>query len=391
MHKEDFPVLQKPLIYLDSAATTQKPRAVIEAISSFYEQDYATVHRAIYPLAENATRLYNEARSSVSSFINASPDEIVFTKGTTESINLVAHAYPFEEGDEIIISELEHHSNIVPWQLAAKRHKLVLKVIPALPSGDLDLEAFQKLLSHRTRLVALAWIANSIGTKHPLSQIIPLAHQAGASVLIDAAQAAAHQKIDVQALDADFLAFSSHKCYGPTGIGVLYGKKALLEQLQPWQGGGDMIETVNFAETSYNSVPLRFEAGTPLIAEAIGFKAALDYLEKIGLDVIQQHEERLTALCLKELSALQGIKIIGSPKERGSIISFIPEKAHPLDLASWLALKGVCLRSGHLCAQPTLQRFGCSSLLRVSFGLYNSPEDIQAFIKHLREGLSKLI
>lgn len=390
MHKEDFPVLSKPIIYLDSAATTQKPRAVIDAISSFYTNDYATVHRAIYALAARSTELYNEARKTVASFIQAQADEIVFTKGTTESINLVAYSFPFQEGDEILISALEHHSNIVPWQMAAKRHKAHLKVIPALPNGDLDLEAYEALLSPRTRLVALAWICNSIGTKHPLEKIIPAAHKAGAKVLIDAAQAASHISINVKYLDCDFLAFSSHKCYGPTGIGVLYGKKALLEELSPWQGGGDMIETVSFAETTYNSPPLRFEAGTPMIAEAIGFKAALDYISSIGLPSIQKHEETLTDYCLQELQKIPGVRVIGAPHSRGSIVSFIPIKAHPLDLAAWLDLKGVALRSGHLCAQPALKVFGCNSLLRVSFGLYNSREDIDTFITYLKEGLAKL-
>lgn len=390
MRKEDFPVLRKPLIYLDSAATTQKPQHVIDSISSFYENDYATVHRAIYTLAAQATELYNQARSSVARFINAGHEEIIFTKGTTESINLVASSFPFRQGDEIILSELEHHSNIVPWQMAAARHQLTLRVIPLLPTGDLDLGAFESLLSPRTRLVSLAWTANSIGTKHPLQEIIQLAHRKGALVFVDAAQAAAHETIDVKELGADFLAFSSHKCYGPTGIGILYGKKELLEELSPWQGGGDMIEKVSFERTSYNSLPLRLEAGTPAIAEAIGLTAALSYLQEIGLKNIQAHEEELTTYCLEKLRENPAIQIVGQSAKRGPIISFIPVKGHPLDLASWLDIRHICLRSGHLCAQPTLQKLGCSSLLRVSFGLYNSREDIDLFLAALQEGLKKL-
>ena len=390
LHKEDFPILRKPIIYLDSAATTQKPQLVIDAISNFYTHHYATVHRAIYQLAAHSTFLYNEARETIASFIHALPSETIFTRGTTESINLVAHSFPFEEGDEILISALEHHSNIVPWQMAAKRHKAILKVIPALTSGDLDQIAYKNLLSPRTRLVALGWISNSIGAKHPVKEMIALAHKQGSKVLIDAAQAVAHIPINVKDLDADFLAFSSHKCYGPTGIGVLYGKKECLEDLHPWQGGGDMIDTVTFATSTYTKAPLRFEAGTPMIAEAIGFKTAIDYLSTIGLSSIQKHEEALTAYCLEKLSKIPGIRLIGTPKERGSLISFIPEKAHPLDLASWLDLKGVCLRSGHLCAQPALKLFDCTSLLRISFGLYNNLEDIDAFIFHLQEGLQKI-
>jgi cysteine desulfurase/selenocysteine lyase len=387
LRKEDFPLLtKKPIIYFDSAATTQKPRAVIDAISSFYENDYATVHRAIYQLAARSTELYNEARKTVANFIHALPEEVIFTRGTTESLNLLAHIFPFKEGDEIIISALEHHSNIVPWQMAAARHNLRLKVIPVLPSGLLDLEAYKKLLSPQTALVSLGWIANSIGTTNPIKEMIALAHNAGALFMVDAAQAAPHLPIDVRALDVDFLAFSSHKCYGPTGIGVLFGKKELLEELPPWHGGGDMIDTVTFEKTTYAAPPLRFEAGTPMIAEAIGFKAALDYLSSLGLDAIQKHEEALTARCLAAMRQIPQIKVIGSPE--GSIISFVASSVHPLDLASWLDMKGVCLRSGHLCAQPALSLFGQSALLRISFGLYNTLEEVDRFIILLKECLS---
>lgn len=380
MLKDDFPLLsQKPIIYFDSAATTQKPRVVIEAISAFYSNDYATVHRAIYQLAATSTALYNEARATVATFINSAPEEIVFTRGTTESINLVANS--IQPGDEVIISALEHHANIVPWQLRGAS----LKVIPVLPSGDLDLEAFMKILSPRTRLVSCSWIANSIGTKNPIKEIITLAHKQGVPVLIDAAQAAAHIPIDVKDLDADFLAFSSHKCYGPTGIGVLYGKK--LSSLPPWQGGGDMIDTVTFEKTTFTAPPLCFEAGTPMIAEAIGFKAALDYIKLHP--TIQSHEDDLTNYGLLALQSLPGITIVGMPKERGAIISFVAPGIHPLDLASWLDLKGVCLRTGHLCAQPALRAFGHHSVLRLSFGLYNSCAEIDLFLNHLHEGLKK--
>ena len=388
MRKSDFPIFLKhpDLLYFDTAATSQKPAVVIEAMTKFYREQYATVHRAIYKLAAESTALYDEARESLARFINApSSDTIIFTRGTTEGINLIANTF-IHEGDTVLISTLEHHSNIVPWQL----RKADIKVAPITPSGDLDLEAFKKLLSSKPKLVSLAWIVNSIGTKQPIEEIIALSHQAGAKVLIDAAQAAAHESIDVQKLGVDFLVFSSHKCYGPTGIGLLYGKKELLDALPPWQGGGDMIETVTFEKTTFAPPPLRFEAGTPMIVEAIGFKAAVDYLNQIGLPAIKEHEEQLTDYALKSLRKVPGINLVGLPKQRGSIVSFTLDRGHPLDLATWLDLKGIALRSGHLCAQPVLAAFGHSSLLRLSFGLYNTSEEIDIILRHLEEGLKKI-
>ncbi len=379
--KRQFPRLQEPLIYFDSAATTQKPQVVIDAMSNFLSKEYATVHRAVYSPAEKATARYNDARSAVARFINAEPDEIVFTRGTTEAINLIAHVFPFKAGDEIILSELEHHSNIVPWQLLRDRTGVVLKFIPALDSGDLDLAAFRALLSPRTKLVSLAWIANSIGTRHPIEQIIEEAHRAGAKVFVDAAQAAAHLPIDVRALDCDFLAFSSHKMYGPTGIGILYGKD--LGSLPPWHGGGDMIEKVTLEKTTYNRPPLRFEAGTPMITEAIGLHAAVNFLTPL------LSESPLTEVALEQLRRINEVQIIGTPQQRGPIIAFTVKGVHPLDIASWLDLKGVCLRSGHMCAQPALARFGLESMLRISFGVYNTLDEVDRFAALLREAIAK--
>lgn len=378
MRREDFPVLNqiKPLVYLDTAATAHKPLVVIDAISNFYSKEYATVHRALYSLSANATDRYNAVRSKVQRFLNASrPEEIIFTRGTTDAINLVAKTF-IKPGDEVLISEIEHHSNIVPWQLAGA----TIRTIPVNDAGELEIGS---LITHKTKLVSIAHISNTIGVEHDIKKIIDLAHKQGAKVLIDAAQSAPHKALDVQALDVDFLAFSGHKLYGPTGIGILYGKYDLLKELPPYQGGGDMIDQVTFEKTTYNEPPLRFEAGTPPIAEVIGLGAAIDYLTEIGLNTIEHHEQTLLSQLLSSLQSIPGLHILGSPKNRGSLLSFTVEGAHAMDIATLLDLKGIAIRSGHLCSQPTLKRFNCPSLLRVSLGLYTTPEEIDTFMHSL--------
>jgi cysteine desulfurase/selenocysteine lyase len=398
-NRQDFPMLKrtvhgKPLVYLDSAATTLKPKAVIDAISNFYSDHYGTVHRAVYELAGEATANYNAVRTKVQHFLNAkSSDEIIFTKGTTEAINLVAFSFGeahIEPGDEILISAMEHHSNIVPWQLLAERKKAHLKIIPLLQNGELDLEAYEKLLSSRTKLVSIAHISNVLGIVNPLKTIIKAAHQKGAKVFVDGAQSAPHLKIDVQDLDCDFFAFSGHKIYGPTGIGVLYGKKELLDQMPPYQGGGDMIQTVTFEKTTFQPSPLKFEAGTPMIAQVIGLGAALDYIQSYGLDKIHAYETALMKHALKKLTQIEGIRILGPIENRTSLITFNIEGVHPLDAATLLDLQGIAVRSGHLCAQPLLQHFGCSTALRLSLASYNTMEEIDFFCQSLESAVSAM-
>jgi len=391
-NRDDFPMLkqmvhERPLVYLDSAATTLKPQSVIDAISGFYSENYGTVHRAVYQLAGRSTANYDAVRSQVQRFLHAkSPEEIVFTKGTTEAINLVAFSFGqafIQPGDEILISAMEHHSNIVPWQLLCERKKAHLKIIPLRENGELDLQAYEKLLSSRTKLVAIAHISNVLGIVNPLKAIIDAAHRKGVKVFVDGAQSAPHLKIDVQALDCDFFAFSGHKIYGPTGIGILYGKQELLEQMPPYQGGGDMIQTVNFEKTTFQPPPLRFEAGTPMIAEVIGLGAALTYIQSHGLDQIHAYESSLMKHALQKLTQIKGIRILGSLENRTSLITFTIEGIHPLDAATLLDLQGIAVRSGHLCAQPLLHHFGCTEALRISFASYNTLEEIDFFCQSL--------
>lgn len=385
--RDDFPLLAKhPVIYLDSAATAHKPACVIEALRKFYAEEYGTVHRAVYSLAAHATALYCEARETVQRFLNAkSPNEIVFTKGTTEGINLIASSYGslLEEGEEILISEMEHHANIVPWQLLAERRKLVLKVVPINDQGELILEEFERLLTYRTKIVSLAHIANATGTLNPIKTLISLAHSRGAIVVIDGAQAAGHMPVDVQALDTDFYLFSGHKAFGPTGIGVLYGKEELLKKMPPYQAGGDMIATVSFEGTTFQEPPLRFEAGTPMIAEVIGLKAALDYVESLGRDKIYAHEMKLHDYALKRLLEIPGLRLIGTAKDKGSILTFTIEGLHPLDIGTFLDLKKIAIRTGNLCAQPVLRRFGITAAARISFAPYNTLSEIDVLIDAL--------
>ena len=398
-NRHDFPMLKrtvhgKPLVYLDSAATTLKPQSVIDAISNFYSDHYGTVHRAVYELAGESTANYNAVRTKAQHFLHAkSSEEIVFTKGTTEAINLVAFSFGeafIQPGDEILISAMEHHSNIVPWQLLCERKKAHLKVIPLRENGELDLEAYAKLLSSRTKLVSIAHISNVLGIINPLKVIIKAAHQKGAKVFVDGAQSAPHLKIDVQDLDCDFFAFSGHKIYGPTGIGILYGKKELLDQMPPYQGGGDMIQTVTFEKTTFQPSPLRFEAGTPMIAEVIGLGAALDYVQSHGLNQIHAYESALMKHALEKLTQIEGIRILGPLENRSSLIAFNIEGVHPLDAATLLDLQGIAVRSGHLCAQPLLHHFGCSSALRLSFASYNTIEEIDFFCQSLENATSAI-
>ena len=392
--RKDFPVLQtkihgKPLVYLDSAATMQKPKCVVEAMSRFYLGEYGTVHRAVYSLASQATARYDQVRSLVQGFIGAAHlEEIVFVRGTTEGINLVAHSFGkafIEPLDEIILSETEHHSNIVPWQMLCQERGAVLKVIPVNDNGELILEEFEKILSAKTKLVSLAHIANSTGVVHPIARVIQMAHAKGAYVLVDAAQSVAHYPIDVQKWDVDFLVFSAHKAMGPTGVGVLYGKKDLLDKMPPYQGGGDMIETVSFEASTFQPPPLKFEAGTPSIVEVIGLGAALEYLNALGLENIYRWEKKLLEYAMHRLSELQDVRIIGPSHSRSSIISFVCNDLHPLDIGTLLDLRGVAVRTGHHCSQPTMKRMGVSSTVRISFAAYNTVEEIDIFIEALKE------
>lgn len=392
--REDFPMLKKtmngrPLVYLDSAATAHKPRSVIQAMNHFYEKEYGTVHRAVYELAAHSTEMYSEVRGKVQRFIHArDEEEIIFTRGTTESINLVAYSFGkafIREGDEIIISEMEHHSNIVPWQILCKESGAKLKFIPINEKGELRLDVFDEILSERTKLVSIAHIANSTGTLNPVEEIIQKAHAFGAKVMIDGAQAVSHRFIDVQALDVDFYAFSGHKMYGPTGIGILYGKRGLLNEMPPFMGGGDMIEEVYMDHSTFQEAPLKFEAGTPSIAEVIGLGAAIDYIESIGREAIDLWQNKLLHHATEKLQEVKGLRIIGTAKQKGAIISFALAELHPLDLGTILGLKGIAIRTGHLCAQPTLRRFGQEALARLSFGIYNTHDEIDLCVHAIKE------
>lgn len=381
----------RPFIYLDSAATAQKPKCVIDAIQRFYANEYGTVHRAIYEYAAKATAHYSAVREIVKNFLNAaSTDEIIFTKGTTEAINLVASSFGkafLHEGDEVLISEMEHHSNIVPWQMICKERKAHLKVIPANAQGELILADYEKLLTPRTKLVSIAHISNVTGTQNPIEEMIALAHKKGAKVMIDGAQSAPHIPVDVQKLDADFFAFSGHKAYGPTGIGILYGKKELLDAMPPYQGGGDMVDIVNFSETTYQRLPLKFEAGTPMIAEVIGLGEALNYIESLGRNDIAAWDKTLLEYATAKILGIEGVQIYGTAPIKGPIISFNVKGIHSLDIGSLLDIKGVAVRTGNLCAQPALKHFGATSMVRASFALYNTYDDIDIFIEALREAI----
>lgn len=393
--REDFPALDqtvhgRPLVYLDNAATAQKPRSVIDCEVRYYETSNANVHRGIHELSRRATEAYEAAREKARAFLNAaSAREIVFVRGATEAINLVAQSYGrsrLRAGDEILLTEMEHHSNIVPWQLLCEHTGALLRVAPIDDAGKLRLDAFERLLGAHTKLVALAHVSNALGTINPLPRLIELAHAAGARVVVDGAQAAPHLAVDVQALDCDFYALSGHKLYAPTGIGVLYGKAALLDAMPPYQGGGEMISRVTFAKTSYNALPFKFEAGTPNIAGAIGLGAAIDYVGAIGLNAIAAHERELLRDATRRAGEVPGLRLIGTARDKAGILSFTLDGVHAHEIGTILDHEGIAIRAGHHCAMPVMDRFGVAATARASFALYNTPEDVEA----LFDGLGKV-
>ena len=386
-----FPLIARagaagPFAYLDSAASAQKPAVVLDRLRRFYETGYANIHRGVYPLSESATEAYEDARRRVARFVNAAPGEIVFTRGATEAINLVANSYggtALKPGDTILLTLLEHHANIVPWQLLRDRLGLQIRAIPIDDRGDLDLDAYGRELARGVKLVAVTAIANAIGTVTPLAEIIRLAHAAGARVLVDAAQAAPHRAIDVQALDCDFLAFTGHKVYGPDGIGVLFGKATLLDAMPPWQGGGDMIRTVSFAGSTWADLPSKFEAGTPDVAGAVGLGAALAWFSALPFDAVAAHEADLLAYGTEVLRRVPGLRLVGTSPHKASVLSFTLEGVHPHDIGTLLDLEGVAVRTGHHCAQPVMERYGVPATARASLALYNLREDLDALVAAL--------
>lgn len=397
--RRQFPVLQRevkghPLVYFDNAATSQKPQVVIDALVNYYTGYNANIHRGIHTLAEEATAAFEATRDAVARFINApGREQVIFTRGTTESINLVAQTWGRKhvgKGDEIIISGMEHHSNIVPWQILCLEKEAVLKVIPVLDNGELDLDAYKKLLNPRTKLVSIVHVSNALGTVNPVTEIIDAAHQQGAVVLIDGAQSSVHLDIDVQAMDCDFFAMSSHKVYGPTGIGVLYGKKELLEEMPVFQGGGEMIKEVSFEGTTFNELPYKYEAGTPNIADTIAFRAALDFVETTGKDRMRLHEDHLLAYATDQLLQLPGLRIIGQAAEKISLISFIIDGIHPQDVGILLDTQGIAVRTGHHCAQPLMHRFGIPGTIRASFAVYNTIEELDRLTAGLKRAIKLL-
>ena len=391
--RAEFPILaqtmnDRPLVFLDSASSAQKPACVIDAEADLYRHSYANIHRGVYELSQKASDAHDGARRSVQGFLNAKEArEIVFTRNTTESINLVAWSFlepRLQPGDEILVTELEHHSNIVPWQLVAGRHGAKVVACPITDSGDVDLAAMRAMIGPRTRLVACTWISNVLGTVVPVAEVVALAHARGVPVLLDAAQAVQHAAVDVQALDVDFLAFSSHKLYGPSGVGVLYGKAELLEAMPPWQGGGGMVDIVDFAGTTYDQIPFRFEAGTPDIAGIAALGTAVEWFRAIGVDKVAEHERALTAHGLRALQQIKGLTVLGAPAERTSVIGFVIDGLHHQDVGALLDLDGIAIRSGHHCAQPLHRRLGQTGSARASFGIYNNEADIDALTDSLR-------
>lgn len=387
--RADFPILNqeingKKLVYFDNAATTQKPTAVINAIAHYYNFDNANIHRGIHTLAERATRDFEASREAVREFLGASSiEEIIFTSGTTQGINLVASTFGrkfIKEGDEIIVSGMEHHSNIVPWQMLCEEKGITLKVIPVTEQGELDMEAYENLLSEKVKLVAVNHVSNSLGTINPVKEIIALAHEYGAKVLIDGAQATSHFNIDVQDLDADFYAFSAHKLYGPTGMGALYGKKELLNAMPPYMGGGEMIKDVSFEKTTYNELPYKFEAGTPNIADVVALKTALEYADALGRENIAAHEDMLLSYATEQLSDIEGLRIIGQAKKKVSVLSFVIDGIHHQDIGVLLDNQGIAVRTGHHCTQPLMQRFNLLGTSRASFAVYNTIEEVDRLV-----------
>ncbi|HUO58874.1 MAG TPA: cysteine desulfurase [bacterium] len=397
--RKDFPLLRqkvhgKPLVYLDNAATTQKPLVVIETLEKFYKEYNSNIHRGLHLLSEKATAAYEAVRIKAQAFVNAAdPREIIFTRGTTEGINLVAQTWGRQNvgaGDEILVTTMEHHSNIVPWQMLCGEKGAILKVVPIHDDGELDMEALAKLLTPKTKLLAITHVSNALGTINPIADIVRLAHSKGARVLVDGAQAAPHLAVDVRALDCDFYVLSGHKIYGPTGIGILYGKYQLLDSMPPYQGGGDMIASVTFEKTLYKKPPYKFEAGTPNIADTIGLGAALDYITKTGLDNIAGHEQDLLAYGTKKLSEISGLKLVGTASHKAGVLSFTLGEIHPHDIGTILDRQGVAIRAGHHCAQPVMDRYGIPATARASLALYNTRGEIDALTKGIRKVLEVL-
>lgn len=391
--RADFPILNvqvegKPLVYLDNAASAQMPQQVIDRLVRYQSSQHANIHRAVHYLSELATAEYDEARRKVQRFINAADErEVIFTSGTTEAINLVMHGYGRKfigAGDEIIISTLEHHSNIVPWQMLAEERGAKIRVVPVNDAGELQLDAYMNLFNERTKFVSLIHVSNALGTINPVKKMIAYAHSYGVPVLVDGAQAVPHMKVDVQDLDCDFYAFSGHKLCGPTGIGILYGKAALLERMQPFKGGGDMILSVTFEKTTYNTIPYKFEAGTPPIAAAIGLGAALDYLSAIGMENIAAHEHALLQYATEQVSQIPGVRIVGTARDKASVLSFVMEHIHPHDVGTLLNQEGIAVRTGHHCAQPVMQRMGIPATSRASFAFYNTRAEVDALVAGIR-------
>ena len=397
--RNDFPILGrqihgKPLVYLDNGASSQRPKQVINAISDLYEAHYANIHRGVHQLSQEASRLYEDARVAVRGFINAAcVHEVIFTRGTTEAINLVAQSYArprLKKGDEILITHMEHHSNIVPWQIVCQQTGAELKVVPITDKGELEMDRFAELLSEKTRLVAVGHVSNALGTVNPIKKIVDLAHAQGVPVLVDGAQAAPHIPVDVQKLDCDFYAFSGHKVYGPTGIGVLYGKERLLSDMPPYQGGGDMILSVSFEGTTYNTLPYKFEAGTPNIAGAIGLGAAIEYVQKVGLGAIAAHEHGLLEYATSRLKQIDGLRIIGEADQKAGLVSFVLDAVHPHDIGTFLDADGIAIRTGHHCAQPVMERFQVPATARASFAMYNTFHEIDVLAEAIVKTISML-
>ena len=394
--RQDFPILHqevngRALVYLDYAATTQKPQVVINALTHYYQQDNANIHRGIHTLAERATAAFEETRQAIHQFINSNePEEIVFTKGTTDGINLVAATFGranVQEGDEIVISAMEHHSNIVPWQMLCEEKGANLKVIPVNNKGEVELEEYKKLLSERTKLVSVVYVSNSLGTINPVKEIIDLAHEYGAAVLIDGAQSTAYLDIDVQALNCDFYVFSGHKVFGPTGVGALYGKRRHLEKMPPYQGGGEMIRSVSFEKTTYNDIPYKFEAGTPNIADVVALKAAIEYINQIGKANMRAYEEELLAYAHQRLSEIPGIRMVGTAENKMNVISFVFDDIFHFDIGQMLDTRGIAVRTGHHCTEPLMNRLGVEGTVRASLAVYNTKEEID----QLTEGLHRIV
>ena len=397
--RQDFPILSrevygKPLVYFDNAASSQKPSKVIDAISHYYEHEHSNIHRGVHHLSAEATEKYEEARKTIQRFINAEHShEVIFTKGTTDSINLVAYSFGnkfINEGDEVIVSTLEHHSNIVPWQMICEARGAKLKVIPINDAGELLLDEYRNLLSDKTKIVAVGHVSNALGTINPVKEIIAEAKKMSIPVLLDGAQAIPHLAVDVQELDCDFYAFSAHKIFGPTGVGILYGKEILLKTIPPYQGGGEMIDTVTFEKTTYNELPHKFEAGTPNMAGVIGLKAAIDYVNEIGINNIAIAEHQLLEYATEQISAINGVRLIGTAKEKASVLSFLVNDVHPYDIGTILDRLGVAVRTGHHCAEPLMNRLSIPGTVRASFAFYNTKEEVDVFINALKKAVSML-